>query len=209
MELIRISDRKLKIMLTPKDMRHFELNLDTVGEDSAEMHRAFRLLLEEIKKQTGFETDDNHLTVQYFPSREGGCEMFISSIAAAKDASAQEAIANAFEGKALQRHPSETTGGFHREYAYRFEQLDHLLKVCQRLDRTDYKGIGSAFRDHRNNWYLLLNISTDSPFTMPKELDFIAEYGHMADPLFLKLYISEHGKTICRDNAIRLLGTLK
>jgi negative regulator of genetic competence, sporulation and motility len=80
MELIRISDHKLKIMLTPLDMCHFELNAETFGEDSEKLHGAFRLLLEEIRKQTDFEGDDNHLSVQYFPSREGGCEMFISHL---------------------------------------------------------------------------------------------------------------------------------
>ena len=66
MELIRISDRKLKIMLTPTDMRHFELNPDTFCEDSAGMHRSFKHLLEEIKKLTDFEAD------VYFPHRR--CE---------------------------------------------------------------------------------------------------------------------------------------
>ena len=45
MELIRISDSKLKIMLTPMDMRQFELSTDNFYDDSEKMHRSFRLLL--------------------------------------------------------------------------------------------------------------------------------------------------------------------
>ena len=80
MELIRINARKLKIMLTPTDMCHFELDAESFGEDSTKMHRAFRLLFDEIKHQIDFDADDNRISVQYFPSREGGCEMFISRL---------------------------------------------------------------------------------------------------------------------------------
>ena len=47
MELIRISDRKLKIMLTPADMTQFEMDVETLGEDSLETRKSFRLLMKE------------------------------------------------------------------------------------------------------------------------------------------------------------------
>jgi negative regulator of genetic competence, sporulation and motility len=50
MELIRISDSKLKIMLTPMDMRQFELSTDNFYDDSEKMHRSFRLLLDEVRR---------------------------------------------------------------------------------------------------------------------------------------------------------------
>ena len=46
MELIRISDSKLKIMLTPMDMRQFELSTDNFYDDSEKMHRSFRRLFD-------------------------------------------------------------------------------------------------------------------------------------------------------------------
>lgn len=208
MELIRISDRKLKIMLTPKDMRHFELNADTLGEDSAETHRAFRLLLEEIKQQTGFEADDNHLTIQYFPSREGGCEMFISHLPSVKDAPLKEPPATDRKERSVQLHPTELHNTFRKECAYRFERLDLLLNVCQRLVKIGCRENSSAFCDDFGQWYLVMNVSTDSPFAIPKALGFIVEYGQTENPAFLKLYIREHGKLICRDNAIRQLARL-
>ena len=52
MELIRISEGKLKIMLTPTDMRQFELSTDNFYDDSEKMHRSFRLLLDEVRRQS-------------------------------------------------------------------------------------------------------------------------------------------------------------
>ncbi|MBQ8309773.1 MAG: adaptor protein MecA [Clostridia bacterium] len=206
MELIRISDRKMKIMLTPTDMRHFELNADTFGEDSAEMHRAFRLLLEEIKKQTGFDADDNRISVQYFPSREGGCEMFISHLPGSSETAEMPMFHPC--GRALQLQPKHKAGAFHRECAYRFDSIHHMLAVCRRLCEIGYIGNSSAYRDEKNQYYLLLTILAASPFMTPDEMNFIVEYGVIENITLLKLYLREHGKIICSDNAVHQLGTL-
>jgi len=78
LELIRINDRKLKIMLTPSDMTHFEMNAQRLGEDTEQMRKSFRMLMKEVRRKIDFELDDRRVSVQYFPSREGGCEMFVS-----------------------------------------------------------------------------------------------------------------------------------
>ena len=208
MELIRISDRKMKIMLTPTDMRHFELDADTFGEDSAEMHRAFRLLLEEVKKQTGFEADDTHIAVQYFPSREGGCEMFISNCSDAEnDEKAKSCCPFTANSKALQIRQNNQNG-FYKECAYRFYSLKALLAVCLRLAQTGYVGSSSSYRDEREHYYLLLKTRSSSPFSVPEQLRFIVEYGSIESPTALRLYLLEHGSVICEENAVHRLGNL-
>lgn len=205
MELIRISDRKLKIMLTPTDMRHFELNPDTFGEDSAGMHRSFRLLLEEVKKQTGFEADDRQISVQYFPSREGGCEMFISRVPTTCE------LGEAPPHSSTQSLQVRTPGmrhAFHRECAYRFDALDGMLAVCRRLSQIGYIGSNSAYCDDGNRYYLLLSILAESPFSTPQELSFITEYGSIENAALLKIYLREHGRVICSENAVYQLGRL-
>jgi len=208
MELIRISDRKMKIMLTPTDMRHFELDADTFGEDSAEMHRAFRLLLDEIKKQTGFETDDSRISVQYFPSREGGCEMFISNIPLSCDSRGMDNSVSHPCKRALQLQPNHKSAAFHRECAYRFSSLHQLLAVCARLCQIGYIGSSSAYRDEKERYYLLLTVLAASPFTTPEELNFIVEYGEIENVTMLKLYLRERGTAVCTENAVHQLGIL-
>ena len=78
MELIRINSHKLKIMLTPADMSHFELPTEGFAESGDRSRRSVSLLLKELRERFGFEADEEGLSVQFFPSREGGCEMFIS-----------------------------------------------------------------------------------------------------------------------------------
>ena len=208
MELIRISDQKLKIMLTPSDMEQFELNADTFGENGTEMRRAFRLLLEEIKKRTDFEADDKRIAVQYFPSREGGCEMFISRLSERSELEGGEEHKPAKTPKAICLPEETLARGFHRESAYSFALVSDLLQVCKRLCALSGIGTNSAYSDDVGRYYLFLSFLSASPFTTPDELSFITEYGSIENCNLLKLYLSEHGRVICEENAIQQLGTL-
>ena len=55
MELILINEKKLKIMLSPEDMREYEIDPDSVDYDKTETRRAFWSILDEAKHRTGFD----------------------------------------------------------------------------------------------------------------------------------------------------------
>ena len=207
MELIRISDSKLKIMMTPVDMRQFELNTDNFYDDSEQMHRSFRLLLDEVKRQSGFEADYHRISVQYFPSREGGCEMFISHLPLRAEEAREEDRISCI--KLRERLPIAKRGTFHRECAYRFPTLSALLAVCGRLCGIGYIGASSAHRDERGYYYLLISIFSATPFSTPEEMSFIVEYGQIENSHHLMLYLREHGTIVCAENAVHQLGNLK
>jgi negative regulator of genetic competence, sporulation and motility len=207
MELIRISDSKLKIMLTPTDMCHFELCNESMGDDSAKMRQAFRHLMDEVKKQIGFDVDDRHISIQYFPSREGGCEMFVTNHPVISNTKEEKALAKPLN--ALFPTAAKTCGAFRKDCAYRFDDLDHLLQVCKRLCQMGYIGDSSAFRDEKKQYYLILTLLCASPFSTPEELSFVLEYGYWENPSLLKIYIKEHGKLLCSPDAVEQLGRLQ
>ena len=203
MELIRISESKLKIMLTPMDMCQFELSNDNFYDDSEKMHRSFRRLFDEVKRQSGFEADDHRISVQYFPSREGGCEMFISNLSGDREK------ATCALTPAPGMHPTtRTRGSFCRSFAYRFERLEELLSVCRRLLPMDYISASSAYRDDAGRYYLFLSTFAASPFATPEELYFVVEYGSLENASQLRLYLAEHGTIICAEDAVGTLGAI-
>ncbi len=211
MELIRISERKLKIMLTPTDMCHFELNQDCFGEDSTKMHRAFRLLLDEVRRRTDFKGDESHLSIQYFPSREGGCEMFISQLNQAEDSTAAP-IRNSLLPSKNSSAPLPIRGqigSFRRDCAFRFTELGHLLLACNRLIDISSVQESHAYRDETSDYFLFLTVLSASPFSLPKELDFLVEYGRVENAALLRLYIQEHATLISSPDAISTLGSLR
>ena len=193
MELIRISSCKLKVMLTPTDVERFHLDPDDEGE---ELHGAFRMLLAEIKEDCGFDPGDRELSIQYFPSREGGCEMFISHLNEKEEKEATEPL-----------RPPKEIAGFHKEYAFRFSEMEALLSACKRLYKMGYIGESQAYIDEKNACFLFLGILSGHPFEMPEELLFLSEYGRQESVTDAKLYLSEYGRIICLSSAVSILAS--
>lgn len=85
MELIRISESKLKVMLTGEDMRQYELNSVDLDCEDSETRHAFRCILEEAKSQTGFDTHNYRIFIQAYPCRGGGCELYVTKLGERSD----------------------------------------------------------------------------------------------------------------------------
>ena len=193
MELIRISSCKLKVMLTAHDVER--LHLDPENDEGEELHRSFRLLLQEIKEESGFDAGGNELSIQYFPSREGGCEMFISHLSETDSDALRDAP----------QMPREIAG-FHKEYAFRFPEMEALLAACKRLSTMGYIGESQAYIDEKESCFLFLGILSGHPFEMPEELRFLSEYGRQECVTEAKLYLAEHGTSICSSSAVAILA---
>lgn len=209
MELIRISESKLKIMLTPTDMYHFDLKNEDFGDDSQKMRHAFKNLLREVKRQIDFDADDERLSVQYFPSREGGCEMFLTQLP-----SHIRSEKGKKERQSETERPNERASlavkecSFHLDKAYRMETLRELLAACQRLVKSPYISQSTVFKDERSRYFLILSIFSPSPFSIPDALCFLSEYGTLQGVREVTLYIREHGSVICEKNAVQTLAAL-
>ena len=78
MELIRISQTKLKIMLDRNDMRRLDLEAGNPADISS--REAFRNILKEAKARCGFDAVGDRVFVQYYPDKCGGCEMFVTKL---------------------------------------------------------------------------------------------------------------------------------
>lgn len=193
MELILISDKKLKIMLSPEDMRAYELDCDSVDYDNTETRRAFWSILDEAKHQTGFDAASERVYIQLYPSREGGCEMYVTKVGLLPAACRAQK-------RGMLRVASE------RSLAYRFCELSYMLSACRELLRLGFAAPSEAFLGKDGSYYLYINGVRG--FSLPDELEFMSEFGEKQDAEHLRAYISEHGKIICKEDAIKTLGAL-
>ena len=123
MELILISDSKLKIMLSPDDMKDFDLDCDSVDYSKTETRRAFWSILDEAKHRTGFDAASQRIYIQLYPCRQGGCEMYITKIGSSKG--------------------SEIFRSEQNYLAYIFDSLDLMIRVC-RQRRFYTRGYGHS-----------------------------------------------------------------
>ena len=236
MELILISNSKLKIMLDEEDMREYR-----IGEDSdcaePDTRKALRHLLDRARDEVGFNTDGSEIFVQLYTSKRGGCELFITKSKLSEPLTRKEGQSSRAKGigsctddkKTHRREPAtkhkdnEISVSLLPEakesaklpamtqggrMAFSFADLESLLTVCDILTRADLNGESRAYCDD-DGYYLLLCDTGTSAFSRLDKLTFISEYGRRENPDCLLTYMSEHGKTICGESAVETLARFK
>ena len=216
MDLIRIDDNKMKIMLSPVDMQCYELDAVALDCTKTETRRAFRHILEDVRTQTGFDAKGNQIYVQLYPSREGGCEMFVTKldVVSAMDSTADrrsrtEIGHTSIEPIAAPQPAPDTERS--RTVAFCFDALEHLLCVCRRLHARAFVGSSAAYWGEEGHYYLLLTekVSSRRHAVLGRlSLCFIGEYGIQKNAETVRLYIREHGSPICERDAVAQLSSL-
>ena len=146
MELIQISESKLKIMLSETDMIKYSLDGEELDYSNDETRRAFRRMLSRAREISGFDTRGERIFVQMYPSRGGGCEVFVTKLG---DRKGDFFEVGTLAGTDVKRQTDD---------AYGFESLEGMLAVCRYLYncRADCRSEGKAYRDDRGNYYLSL-----------------------------------------------------
>ena len=209
MDLIKISDSKLKIMLTPSDMTYYDLHNDSVSFADAHVRRVLRRLLSDAREQTGFDGDMTRLYVQMYPCADGGCELFISKPEEA-DAQTDACFSSpmlpspTIQSRALrgkERHGPDMC-------AYSFTSLKDVISTCKRLLAIGFPGKSTLYADQKNLYYLLLRDFTAPSLYSPDEYCFLGEYGVRENARIIQTCIGEYGMLICEDNAVQIMSKL-
>ena len=211
MELILISDSKLKVMLSAEDMEKYELDCDNMNYDNTETRSAFWQILDEAKHQTGFDAARDRVFVQVYPSKCGGCEMYVTKISSIPGLSGELAEAGASRlaplaasaGKGLVVTKTRTV-------MYIFGGLDDMLSVCRRLASVGYSGQSDAYRCG-DGYALMINENVHvSVSRLPKcgEYCFIEEFGNRRTSQIDMAYIREHGACMSHGSAVEELARL-
>jgi negative regulator of genetic competence, sporulation and motility len=196
LELILISNNKLKIMMSAEDMGRYDLKCENIDYDNTETRRAFWSILDEAKQRTGFDAASEKVFVQLYPSKGGGCEMYITKLGSGDKGK---------DSKAL----SLDTGRRREINIYSFERLEWLCEACARLLRMGYKGDSSLYLSGEGNvYYLLLNEVCDGASSALGGHSVIREFGKAESAVSAGLYIKEYCRCICECGAIERLAFL-
>lgn len=190
MEIIQISEGKLKVMLTKADLEEFDLDAQTLDYADSETKELFSALLAHIKETVGFRTDGYRVLVRFFPSRDGGCELFLSR------------IPDFYVGE--EELEEEQT----RPQVFVFERIEDLLTVCRRLRAIGYPHASSAYISDAHRFYLFVDRPAHEKSAGISPYAFLGEYGKAESPDCLLSFLFEHGRVLCEQNAVEQLGIL-
>ena len=185
-EIIRIGDDALKIMLNAEEAVTYGLDTEDAYGDDEETVKIFQKIFSGAKEKTGFEFGSGRVLVQMYQSKDGRLEVGVT-----------------YKDKTIPLDNKRSKSAISPSL-YRFENLENLLSVSARMENTGYTGRSSVYHDSKKGEYYLV---LDDIY--PKELRyaFIGEYAKQMKSGALS-YIKEHCKCICKKNGIKILSNL-
>ncbi len=196
MEIITISNSKIKISLTYEDLEKYSLSCEDLSYDNTETRRAFWSILDDAKHSSGFDAAKSRVFIQIFSSPAGGCEMFVSRI-----------FSEGEESVVCVRDP---IAGINSS-VYSFVGLTSMIRACRVLCDMGYSHDSAAFYND-GTYYLVLSC----PEVMDKEKeyndisysDILCEFGTLIKDEMASCYISEHCTCFCSSPATKKLALL-
>jgi len=195
MELILISDDKLKIMLSEEDMQRYHISGDELDYSKLSTRTVLKSILSDAKDLTGFDTEGKRFFVQLFTSAHGGCELFITK-------GEQEN----FDIGLNNESPKKENGRTYQSL-YSFDSFYNLILSCRRLFALKKEIDSTAYSDISGKYFLMLKHSSVSPYTRLDKFTFVLEYGKRENIESFERYINEYSNWICK-NAVSTLGVL-
>lgn len=209
MEFILVNSVKLKIMLSPQDMKEFGLAAN--APESAFSRAALRKLLDRANSETGFDTKHAKLYVQAFPAPDGSLELFLTR--------RSRILPEPEEEKSAFRKKYRFSGDdrSRKEYIAASRSIDDLADLCVRMHKDNFRGESAfyAFDDYYYLWFgfprKLPSFIKDAPEDLfNDESDRFPYLGEYADVIFADrsslARISEYGSLLIRENAVETLS---
>ncbi len=195
MEILPINEAKLKVLMTEEDMHRYGLVGECIDCDTAQARKIFWSILDEAKKSTGFDVAKDKVLVQLYPSKDGGCELFVTKLG----------ILSELTEKTLARSGRVAMLSV-RYTAYRFEFLCDLTAACAALHNMKSLQESDVYYADDGYYYLVFEerVGKDDVLT---PTSCLREYGECVPPRQIE-YVREHGICIKQGDAASLFARL-
>ena len=89
LEYLVINESKLKIIMTREDTALYGFSASTADYDSPDVRRIFWRILDDAGDAVGFDPKGDKVLIQFYPSRDGGCEIFVTKLGALSSSAAR------------------------------------------------------------------------------------------------------------------------
>ena len=184
MEIIRIGENKLKLILTDEDLQKHRLTFESLNYDNTETRHILWQILDEAKQKTGFDAASEKTLVQAYPGRKSGCEIYVTRLSA------------------------RNTSLRGRQSVYCFNDPSALFTVSKALTHSERKYESALYKDEKGYYYLSIkepltsSIQKDDLLT---PLSFIEEFAKRVKENVFFAYIKEHGECLWEEGAIEAL----
>lgn len=194
MEFLLIGDSKLKIVMTGEDMSAFKLDGST-DTSSAGYRRNFWRVLELAKNEVGFDPEGDKILLQFYPLKDGGCEIFVTKLGILSKESAK-----------MVTKSDKVTMLSRVRRVYAFDTKDDLLKFVasvKNLTVSPYPSV-DIYKTESAGYYMLIEEFLGNGFA---EIPALYEYSRPLNSE-LEYFVTEHLERLTNGNGIEEIESM-
>ena len=196
LEVLKISNTKIKIMLSADDMKRYSLSADELDYNDTKTRAKVWRILDFIKKNHGFEPEGDKLLIQFYPSKDGGSELFVTKLSGLSRGNEK------FMSKS-----GNVTMLDSKRTMYSFESLSDLIQASKIISNTDRIEDSNLFYSESEGYYLEITERGASRLGEICEFAILLEFASKT-PKERIPYITEHCKQLTNGSAVEKLAKL-
>lgn len=196
LEVLKISSTKIKIMLTAEDMKKYALNVEELDYSNTKTRTKVWKILDYIKKNHGFDPEGDKLLIQFYPSKDGSSELFVTKLSGLSRGNER------FMSKS-----GNVTMLDSKRTMYNFESLTDLIQASKIINGTDKIKDSNLFYSETEGYYLEITERGASRLGEICEFAILLEFASKT-PKEKIPYITEHCKQLTDGSAVEKLAKL-
>ena len=197
MEIFAINKHSIKFSLTREELTLRGLSAENLDRSGTSSKRLIWELMDRARIENGFDCGDARLLVRVFPSRDGGCELFVTLHG---ESVRSDAVQIASKGRGILCLPEED---------------EALFSLCRRMKAEGFHGKSKLYADEKNRLILLYGTERRLPSYIkaaekrPSDFAFATEYGTVLEATDERqAYLAEHARLLCEKNAVETLSVI-
>ncbi len=193
MEILRISKHAIRISLSTEEAKEYKI-LKDASLDDENIKFAFARLLDKAESEVDFSYAGRKIFTEIFPSKDGGCEIFISCIG-------MEDKEIVYKDK---QQLSENKKSKAMLAIFDFDCFEKLLNACYRLNEIKYKKRSSVYYSNDNKHYFMV---LEDVYIKDLKFAFLQEYAKYIKGNILS-FLKEHYACIIKKEGVKVLSAL-
>ena len=196
MDILKISNTKIKIMLTDEDVKKYSLDIDEVDYNDAKTRGKVWKILDYIRKTNGFNFDGGKLLIQFYPSRDGGAELFVTKLAGLSR-----------ENERFMAKAENVTMLDSKRTMYNFSCLSDLIQASKIINGSKSIKDSELFYSDSDGYYLEITEQGTSRLGQICEFAILLEFASKTPEEKIP-YITEHCNKLTDGAAVEQLSRL-
>ena len=196
MKIEMIENHKIKVSLTVNDLLFYNIKPETLSPNSPELNKFLFNIMENVKKQTGFNPYCGQVIVEAIRS-ESGIVLYISR---AKDADKDKNTVRKIKAVTVKSKKNKFLSG-----TYKFKDFENLCEAVAAMD-ISFLTFSKLYK-YQEEWYFILE-----PTEKNEECHYIlCEYcDDFGGRLYNESFLAEHGRNVAEgENMLSFLMGIK